>query len=724
MLPSGIGVKTSMHLKKGSEDLVENPSTGSEQRKKSPEIIVMDLLTSNRYSVFIQGCFMSRKGIVIGMILLVVVVGLSGCQDKENNTTNTDQEEFSVNEFGGIVSILDEKVVFTVPSDAVYEQTIFTVKTAENIPSDENYVTGTAYEFGPDGFQFNESVQLTITYDPNNIPAGAQESHLMLAKLVSGSWKIINDSSADTTTHTVTGSINSFCKYGVVMDTEKVRITPYAATCTATGIVVLEARLLGYPAGYEPQYTWTFSGTNGRIVIDPADYSKVTYVANGDATENSVDTINLEVGATFADESHEEGTPYEWGRATATVTIKKTTVEIQPSPASCAPGETVVFTAVVSNPPDYTIQYIWTSPGSNGELVDVDPSKKTVSYKADSGAIDGGTDTIKVELWTTFVDDYHEKGATHKWAEATVIVTIQKLSLSINPTTAECPPGGDVDFTAIIVNAPIDYVFSYKWTCSCAYGTLEGITPNYHLMTYTANDAAIDGGTDRINVELWTNFGGANAYKWAEATATVTIQKLSLSIDPTTDECTPNGQVQFTALLNDFPETYDYEFRWTCTNNNGGLVADSPGNNTIYYKANANAVIGSIDTVNVELWTIFEDADHVKTPYKWANATATVSITTSPLTEYSLVNANGGEIHAGGSDLVVYRVGYGMIDYHSFQARPGEQLRIMCNDRGYKEDYENKDIYLKKGTTMTLLVTWDELPDDDDPKFDKTFTLD
>jgi hypothetical protein len=662
---------------------------------------------------------MKNKLLSFGIIAILLIVGLSGCQDKKSDTTNADQEEFMVNELGGAVSAFNEKVVFTVPSGAVTEQKTFTAKVAENIPSDEGYVTDTAYEFGPNGFQFQQLVRLTITYDPKKIPAGAQESYLMLAKLVSGSWQIINDSSADTSAHRVTATINSFSSYGVVMDSEKVRIMPYATTCAAGGVTELEARLLGYPAGYEPQYTWTFSGTNGRIVIDPADYSKVTYVANGDATENGVDTTHLEVGAIFADEAHAEGTPYVWGEATATITIKKTKVEIEPTTASCAPDETVGFTAVISNPPTYTIQYIWTCPGTNGVLLGVDPSKNTVSYKANSGALEGGTDTIKVELWTTFIDEYHEKGTTYKWAEATATLTIQKLSFSITPTTAECPPGGDVDFTATVKNAPADYVFLYKWTCSCKYGTLEGVTPNYHLMTYTANDAAIDGGTDTIKVELWTNFGQGNAYKWAEATATVTIQKLTVSIDPTDTECTPGGQKEFTALAQNLPSSYEFEFKWTCSNNNGKITSDSDENTSVWYTANTGAKNGSIDTITLEVWTTF---DYTGNSYKWAEATATVHINVAPLTEYSLVDAKGGEPTASGSSWVIVVVGRGMIDTHSFLARPGEQLRLICYDRGY-EDWA-RDVYLKHGTSMKLLVTWDELPIDDDPNFDKTFILD
>ncbi len=705
---------TSSCLEKRKNEVIQNCSS-----KNLWDLLV--LLRQNNIT-HKRGVSMKTKVISIGIMVILIVVGLAGCQEKNNGTTNPDREEFLVNTLGGTVSVLDQKVVFTVPAGAVTEQQTFTVKAAENLPSDTNYVPGTAYEFEPDGFQFQHPVRLTIAYDVTKIPSGAQERYLMLAKLASGSWQIINDSSTNTTTHSVTGTIDGFSSFGVVMDSEKVRIVPYAATCTAAGIVVLEARLLGYPAAYEPQYNWTFLGTNGRIVIDPADYSTVTYVANGDAAENGVDTIKLEVGATFADETHAEGTLYVWGKATATVTIAKTTVKIEPEVASCAPGNTIDFTAVVSNPPNYTMKYIWTSPGVNGELVGIDPDKNTVAYKAKNSAIEGGTDTIKVELWTTFVDDYHEKGVTHKWAEATATVTIQTLSFSISPATAQCPPGGDVNFIATIKNAPANYEFSYQWACSCVYGTLQGA--NHNLMTYTANDAATDGGTDTIKVELWTDFGEGNAFKWAEASATVTIQKLSVSINPAEAECTPGGQKQFTALVQNLPSNYDIEFRWTCSNNNGRIASDSIENTSVWYTADADATNGSIDTITLEVWTTFADTN---TSYKWAEATATVHINVAPLTEYSLVNAAGGEPIAPGSYWVMIVVGRGMIDYHSFQARPGETLRLQCYYRGDEE--LARDVYLKKGTTTTLLVTWDELPTNEEytpgpPQFDKTFVLD
>jgi len=658
---------------------------------------------------------MKNKIISVGIIFVLLAVAFSGCEEK--SITSTSQEKFSVNQNQNVINAANVHVVVEIPVGALTTQTTITVEPATNLPTNSTYVLDTAYTFGPDGLQFQQPVTLSIAYDDGKIPVDIFAESLKLAKLVSGTWQIISDSYVNTTSHTVKGTITSFSTYGVVGNNEKVSISPASATCPPTGQVVFVAELFGYPAAYQPPYTWTCTQNSGHIVIDPADYSKVTYIARGDATENSVDTISLEVGATFADENHAEGTLYTWATATATVTIKETTVSFSPSPATCLPGGQVTLTATVANAPHYTIEYRWSCTNNNGKMADT-VSDTVKTYTANENAIAGSIDTVKIELWTTFA----ENGNTHKWAEATVSITIQKLTMSITPSTAQVPPGGLVSFTAVAQNLPPNYEFVYKWTCTNQYGTTVSGAIDDHIMTYVASETALDGGSDTLKVELWQIVNGQEIYKWAEASATVTIQKLSLSIDPTTAECPQSGQVQFTALLEDFPQTYDYEFRWTCTNNNGELVADSSDNNTIYYAANANAVDGGIDTVTVELWTVFEDADHVKTPYKWADATATVTITTSPLTEYSLVDAKGGEPTASGSSWVFVVVGRGAIDTHSFFARPGEQLRLICYDRGY-EDWA-RDVYLKKGTSMKLLVTWDELPHDDDPNFDETFILD
>ncbi|MCX6667631.1 MAG: hypothetical protein NTV74_05275 [Euryarchaeota archaeon] len=666
---------------------------------------------------------MKTKIFVVGIIFVLLAVAFSGCQEKSN--TSTSREDFSVNENQNVITAANVHVIVEIPAGALTTQTTITVEPATNLPTNSTCVLDTAYTFGPDGLQFQQPVTLSIAYDDGKIPTDIFAESLKLAKLVSGTWQIISDSYVNTTSHTVKGTITGFSTYGLVGNSIRASIAPPMATCPPTGQVVLVAQLYGYPALYQPQYTWTFSGTNGHIVIDPADYSKVTYIARGDATENGVDTISLEVGATFADETHSEGTLYIWATATATVTIKETKVSFSPSPATCLPGGQVALTATVSNAPHYTIEYRWSCTNNNGKMADT-ASDTVKTYSANENAIEGSVDTVKVELWTTFV----ENGNTHKWAEATVSITIQKLTMSITPSTAQVPPGGLVSFTAVAKNLPPNYEFVYKWTCTNQHGTTVSGAIDDHIMTYVASETALDGGSDTLKVELWQIVDGQEIYKWAEATATVSIQMLSLDITPLSAECAPSGQVDLTAVAKNLPPDYKFEYRWSCTNNNGRLGSDTAGNTSFVYTADASAVDGSIDTVTVGLWTVFEDANHVKTPYKWAEATATISINSAPLSEYSLCNSEGSTVFIGsGSYWTFYIIGRsGQIDYNSFLACPGDELVIHCKYRGYISEWDNGDVYLKHGESMRLLISNDELPtnqdyDNGEPELQKTFII-
>jgi hypothetical protein len=254
--------------------------------------------------------FMKTKLIAIGIIILLSTVTFSGCQEKSK--TSTGREEFSVNENQNVITTANVHVVVEIPTGALSTQTTITVEPATNLPTNSTYVLDTAYTFGPDGLQFQQPVTLSIAYDDGKIPTDISAGSLKLAKLVSGTWQILSDSHVNTTSHTVKGTITGFSSYGVVGNSARVSISPASPTCPPTGQVVFVAELFGYPAAYQPPYTWTCTQNSGHIIIDPADYSKVTYVARGDATENSMDTISLEVGATFADETHAEGTLYTW----------------------------------------------------------------------------------------------------------------------------------------------------------------------------------------------------------------------------------------------------------------------------------------------------------------------------------------------------------------------------------------------------------------------------
>src|SRR5205085_7786883 len=56
----------------------------------------------------------------------------------------------------------------------------------------------------------------SITYDPANIPQGADESSLSLFRVTNGAWQEVAGSSVNTTTHTVNSSLTGFSTYAVL----------------------------------------------------------------------------------------------------------------------------------------------------------------------------------------------------------------------------------------------------------------------------------------------------------------------------------------------------------------------------------------------------------------------------------------------------------------------------------------------------------------------------
>ena len=58
-------------------------------------------------------------------------------------------------------------------------------------------------------------VNLSIKYDPNNLPDGASEENITIGKLIDGKWYLINGS-VDTDNHVVYAHIWSFSNYGTV----------------------------------------------------------------------------------------------------------------------------------------------------------------------------------------------------------------------------------------------------------------------------------------------------------------------------------------------------------------------------------------------------------------------------------------------------------------------------------------------------------------------------
>lgn len=116
---------------------------------------------------------------------------------------------------GGTLSFDSGKVVMVFPAGAVTTDTAITV-TASTVtpPSYPKVLPATRYDFGPEGITFAQPVAVTVTYDPQEVPAGARAEWLQLAKLIGPSWVPVA-SQVDTTAHTVTGQVTGFSPWAI-----------------------------------------------------------------------------------------------------------------------------------------------------------------------------------------------------------------------------------------------------------------------------------------------------------------------------------------------------------------------------------------------------------------------------------------------------------------------------------------------------------------------------
>ena len=120
---------------------------------------------------------------------------------------------------GGTAATPDGKARVDVPSGALSDSTIISVVPAPDslLPSPApGYVTGSAYQYRPDGTQFSKPVQITLVYNPASVPSGSSESSIRLHTVLNGQWVPVTGSTVDTSLHSVTGQTTHFSVYGAV----------------------------------------------------------------------------------------------------------------------------------------------------------------------------------------------------------------------------------------------------------------------------------------------------------------------------------------------------------------------------------------------------------------------------------------------------------------------------------------------------------------------------
>jgi hypothetical protein len=120
---------------------------------------------------------------------------------------------------GGTATTPDGKARVDLPSGALSDSTIISVAPAPDslLPAGaDDRLAGPAYRFLPDGTRFSKPVQITIVYDPADVPSGGSESGIRLHVVQNGQWVPVTGSTVDTSLHAVTGQTAHFSIYGAL----------------------------------------------------------------------------------------------------------------------------------------------------------------------------------------------------------------------------------------------------------------------------------------------------------------------------------------------------------------------------------------------------------------------------------------------------------------------------------------------------------------------------
>lgn len=169
-------------------------------------------------------------GLALGLTVLPLAAACSG-----GDSPTGPRAANEVDEAGGTVQAQGGQVSLVFPPGAVTGTIEVTVEPAEEPPADPGLLEGAAFDFGPDGTQFSEPVELTIEYDSSQLPEGTAEGSLAIFKAVGDGWQRVEGSVVSEGADEVTASITSFSVYAVVSDDPCLRVESIAFGETVSG---------------------------------------------------------------------------------------------------------------------------------------------------------------------------------------------------------------------------------------------------------------------------------------------------------------------------------------------------------------------------------------------------------------------------------------------------------------------------------------------------------
>lgn len=156
-----------------------------------------------------------RVGLIGGLLVALSLVVIA-CGDSDDATGPNVEPAGKVDQSGGVVRSQSGRVELNFPPGAVSAEVSVTVEPASGAPPNPGLLPGAAFDFGPDGTQFAQPVDLTITYDPSEIPDDAPPSSLVIHKAVGNGWVKVGGSQVLTGSNKVKAPITSFSVFAVI----------------------------------------------------------------------------------------------------------------------------------------------------------------------------------------------------------------------------------------------------------------------------------------------------------------------------------------------------------------------------------------------------------------------------------------------------------------------------------------------------------------------------
>ncbi len=442
-----------------------------------------------------------------------------------------------VDSSGGIMTALEGAVRLDFPSGAVLESTAITVEGASYYPTSSKIVPGTIYEFGPNGTQFERPVQLTIEYDPSEIPAGTEEGELGIALATSWhgftGWLTLPDSAVDTDANTVTAPITSFSTYGVsgeghaIVSDEyeewmenppfelsgSVGISPSPSVICEPGgemyvqgvYIDAEGRTIGYDEPPYPVYIWYLEGGTGSIHHgeEPEELWAPSYTwipsagvivlrAPADAGgKKGKLTVRVDIGWKIVAETE--------------ITVEFLSgARVEPKPAYCPVGSMVQLDC--KSPYNFIypysehVRFEWATTGAFGMLLGDDglphtsySGKRTIIYKANRNAPPGASDSVRVSVYV---------GEKLK-AENETLVLISGMGVTLRPVPDfQVEPGQRLLISCGLPDERPEGELVFDWSTTGRCGSLWYPDPKEPSVWYRGNDDALDCQTDNVTVRV------------------------------------------------------------------------------------------------------------------------------------------------------------------------------------------------------------------------------